>query len=213
LCGLSKILLNPTEILLILIPRKKTDSSRKNKPFIDNSMFFPCHNVSAFFRNRKKHPLSINPKNLQLNFRFWLKSTIFAQNIEIMEALHIDTQSLLRDADKMPVTELERFLKDINALLRRKRTQDKALRERQLLHKINNTVLDAAQTERYHVLVEKLELSTMTDAEHTELELLGNKEEKLRNQRVKYMIELAQLRAVSLTEVMASLGLKPLAHA
>jgi hypothetical protein len=130
-----------------------------------------------------------------------------------MEAVHIDSQSLLRDAERMPVNELERFLKDINALLRRKKTQDKDLRERQLLHKINNTVLDTAQTERYHALVEKLELSTMTDAEHTELELLGNKEEKLRNQRVKYMIELSQLRTVSLSQVMESLGLKPLAHA
>ncbi len=129
-----------------------------------------------------------------------------------MEAVHIDSQRLLRDADRMPVNELERFLNDINAMLLRKRTQDKALRERQLLHKINNTVLDTAQTERYHVLVEKLELSTMTDAEHTEFDLLGNKEEKLRNQRVKYMIELAQLRAVTLTQVMESLGLKPLTH-
>lgn len=129
-----------------------------------------------------------------------------------MEAVHIDSQRLLRDADRMPVNELERFLNDINAMLLRKRTQDKALRERQLLHKINNTVLDTAQTERYHVLVEKLELSTMTDAEHAEFDLLGNKEEKLRNQRVKYMIELAQLRAVTLTQVMESLGLKPLTH-
>jgi hypothetical protein len=61
-------------------------------------------------------------------------------------------------------------------------------------------------------LIEKLELSTMTDVEHAEMDILGNKEEKLRNQRVKYMIELAQLRAVSLSEVMVSLGLKPLAY-
>jgi hypothetical protein len=129
-----------------------------------------------------------------------------------MEAVRIDSQSLLRDADRMPVNELEHFLKDINALLRRKRTQDKALRERQLVHKITNTVLDTAQRERYPILVEKLELGTMTDAEHTEFQLLGNKEEKLRNQRVKYMLELAQLRAVSLSQVMESLGLKPLLH-
>ena len=129
-----------------------------------------------------------------------------------MEAIHIDSQSLLRDADRMPVNELERFLKDINALLRRKRTQDKGLRERQLLHKITNTVLDTAQRERYLILVEKLALGTMTDGEHTEFDILGNKEEKLRNQRVKYMLELAQLRAVNLSEVMESLGLKPLAH-
>ena len=131
-----------------------------------------------------------------------------------MEAIPtIDSQNLLRDADRMPVAELERFLKDINALLRRKRTQDKTLRERQLLFKINNTVLDAAKIERYQVLVEKLELGTMTDAEHSELGILTNHEEKLRNQRVKFMIELSQLRGVTLPQVMESLGLIPLTHA
>lgn len=131
-----------------------------------------------------------------------------------MEAIHsIDSQSLLRDVDKMPVPELERLLNDITALLRRKRTQDKSLRVRQLLHKINNTVLNAAKTERYQVLVEKLELGTMTDGEHTELDILANQEEKLRNQRVKYMVELAQLRAVTLPQIMESLGLIPLTHA
>ena len=131
--------------------------------------------------------------------------------MEIMPT--IDSQSLLRDVDKMPVAELERFLKDLNALLRRKKTQDKTLRERQLLYKINNTVLNTAQTERYQVLVEKLEFGTMTNSEHTELDTLANHEEKLRNQRVKYMIELAQLRAVTLPQIMESLGLMPLAHA
>ena len=131
-----------------------------------------------------------------------------------MEATsNIDSQSLLRDADKMPVPELERFLKDINALLRRKKTQDKTLRERQLLYKINNTVLDTEKTEHYQVLIEKLELGTMTNAEHSEFEILATQEEKLRNQRVKYMIELAQLRATSLSKIMEDLGLMPLVHA
>ena len=125
----------------------------------------------------------------------------------------IDSKSLLRDADKMPVAELERFLIDINALLRRKRTQDKTLRQRQLLSKINHTILDSAKSERYQILVEKLELGTMTDAEHNEFENLANQEEKLRNQRVKYMIELSQLQDVSLPQVMESLGLTPLVHA
>jgi hypothetical protein len=124
----------------------------------------------------------------------------------------MDSQSLLRNIDRMPITEIEHFLKDINALLRRKKTQDKALRERQLLHKINLSVLDDTKVNRYHVLVEKLELSSMTDAEHIEFDILANQEEKLRNQRVKYMIELAQLRAVSLSQVMESLGLIPIAH-
>ncbi len=125
----------------------------------------------------------------------------------------IDTQVLLRDVDRMPITELERFLKDINTLLRQKKTQDKDMRERQLLHKINRAVLDDTKVERYHELTEKLELGTMTEAEHSEFELLATQEEKLRNQRVKNMIELAHLRGITLPQVMKSLGLIPMSHA
>jgi hypothetical protein len=125
---------------------------------------------------------------------------------------NIDSQNLLKDADRMAITELERFLKDVNALLRRKKTQDKTFRERYLLHKINCTVLDDTQTERYHILVEKLELGSITDIEHTEFETLANYEEKLRNKRVKYMIELAQIRENTLPQVMKSLGLIPINH-
>ena len=54
----------------------------------------------------------------------------------------------------------------------------------------------------------KLEAETMTDAEHAEFMRLATLEEKLRNQRVKYLIELSQLRAVSLPQLMVTLGLK-----
>lgn len=130
-----------------------------------------------------------------------------------MEAVSkIDSVNLLRDADRMPVAELEQFIKEVSALLRRKKTQDKTLRERQLVHKINRNVLETEEAVRYHVLVKKLELGSLTDVEHAEIGLLGDKEEKLRNQRVKYMIELAQLREQTLPQVMKSLGLIPLDH-
>lgn len=130
-----------------------------------------------------------------------------------MEALHIDSQSLLNNAAQMPVLELERFLREANALLFRKKIKDKKLRERQLLYKINSTVLNSFQIARYHTLSEKLHLGTIEDTETLEFEELANQEEKLRNQRVKYMIELSQLRETSLLQVMESLGLTPIARA
>lgn len=130
-----------------------------------------------------------------------------------MEAIQIDNANLLQNVAQMSVPELETLVKDINALLRRKKTQDKVFRERQLLHKINRTVLNATQTARYQFLVEKLELSSITEAEQIEFEALAYEEEKRRNQRVKYMLEVAQLRGVTLPQVMSSLGLIPLSHA
>ena len=130
-----------------------------------------------------------------------------------MEALHIDRQSLLNNAAQMPVLELERFLREANALLFRRKTKDKKLRERKLLYKINSNVLDSLQIVRYHVLSEKLHSNTINGVEMLELEELSNQEEKLRNYRVKYMIELAQIRETTLLQVMESLGLTPIARA
>ncbi|MDZ7898114.1 MAG: hypothetical protein U5N85_08810 [Arcicella sp.] len=130
-----------------------------------------------------------------------------------MEALYTDSQSLLRNAAQMPITELERFLREANALLFRKKIKDTKLRERQLLYKINRSVLGISQIERYHLLSEQVQMGTIDEAERSEFEILANQEEKLRNLRVKYMIELSQIREVSLSQVMQSLGLNPLARA
>lgn len=129
-----------------------------------------------------------------------------------MEAVSIAPRthqlSLLPNMAELPVSELEFYLIEITALIRRKQTTDKKMRERVLLDKITQTVLSNKKALRYQELVYKLEFETITDAEHAEFMRLANQEAKLRNQRVKSLIELAQLRAVSLPQLMADLGLK-----
>jgi hypothetical protein len=109
---------------------------------------------------------------------------------------------------ELSISELEIYLIEINALIRRKQTTDSNVRERVLLDKISQTVLSKKKAQRYQILVEKLEFGPITDVEHAEFMQLANHEEKLRNQRLKYLIELAQLRAVSLPQLMVDLGLK-----
>lgn len=129
-----------------------------------------------------------------------------------MEAVSIAPQkhqlSLLPNIAELPVSELEFYLIEIAALIRRKQTTDKKMRERVLLDKISQTVLSKKKALRYQELVYKLEFETITDAEHAEFMRLANYEAKLRNQRVKCLIELAQLRAVSLPQLIEDLGLK-----
>lgn len=131
---------------------------------------------------------------------------------EIRIQSKIDTHSVLRDMAQMPVQELEKFLQEVSALIRRKKTQDKEGRERLLLEKINQTILDKNKKERYQFLVIKLEADTISQAEHAEIGQLSDLQEKLRNQRVKYLIELAQLRAVSLPQLMGEMGLNSIAN-
>jgi hypothetical protein len=114
---------------------------------------------------------------------------------------------------ELPISELEVYLIEINALIRRKQTMDINIRERVLLDKISQTVLSKKKAQRYQTLVEKLEFDAITEAEHAEFMQLANQEEKLRNQRLKYLIELAQLRAVSLPQLMIDLGLKTVHNA
>jgi hypothetical protein len=126
-----------------------------------------------------------------------------------MENIQILTQmDFIHSISNKPVVELEYYLQEINALIRRKKTHDKQGRDSFLLDKINKTVLDKKKVERYKALSHKIEAETITEAEHEEFMQLATFEENLRNRRVKYLIELAQLRAVSLPQLMITLGLK-----
>jgi hypothetical protein len=67
--------------------------------------------------------------------------------------------------------------------------------------------------ERYVFLQDKMELESLSESEYKELLILVNQEEKIRNKRFQYLLELAQLRNIPLTELMNNLGLNPLNYA
>ncbi len=122
-------------------------------------------------------------------------------------------QSLIGGFTDMPLHDLETFIRELNALAIRKRVTDKGKRDKSLLLKINQTVLPEEKMERYTFLQEKMEVETLADTEYQELLNLVNQEEKIRNKRFKYLLELSQLRTISLTELMNHLGLNTPIHA
>jgi hypothetical protein len=122
-------------------------------------------------------------------------------------------QGLLVGFDEMPLKDLEYFIKELNALATRKRCLDKAKRNKFLLHKINQTILPDAIMARYIALQEKMEVTVLSDIEYQELLNLVNKEEKIRNKRFQYLLELAQLRGTNLAILMQDLGLNVLPNA
>ena len=67
--------------------------------------------------------------------------------------------------------------------------------------------------ERYAFLQEKMEVENIADAEYQELMMLVDKEEKIRNKRFQFLLELSQLRNISLPELMHNLGLTVLHYA
>jgi hypothetical protein len=128
---------------------------------------------------------------------------------KIQVQTEIDTRTFLLGAAGLQLNELERLVGELNILIARKKSARNDGRERQLLHLINQTALESDQRARYLALVEKLEDDTMSEEEHREYMVLVERDEQLRNDRVQYLVELAQLRDVSLPRLMENLGLNP----
>ena len=124
----------------------------------------------------------------------------------------MDTQTFLNEAAGLQVSELERLARELDAIITRKKTAQIGQRESQLVQLINHTILTTDQRQKYGLLMDKLEQESITEEERQEFLELVAEDEQLRNDRVKYLVELAQLRNISLTKLMADLGLDPIAH-
>ncbi len=124
----------------------------------------------------------------------------------------MDAQTLLKDVAQMPLIEMERFVQAVNGLIVQKQATDKSYRERFLLRKINETALGLEKTLRYQLLVQKLEAETITDAEYVEFMELADKEEKIRYERLTYLVELAELKSITLAQIMEKMGLNRTIH-
>jgi|GEM_PF-2246207 hypothetical protein len=112
----------------------------------------------------------------------------------------------------MKVSELEFFAQELNALITRKRTKTPEYRIRRLYKLIAETILDADTKVIFDVLAEKLHAETMTKDGNRVYLKIAEQEENIRNQRIIYIVELAQLRQIPFTQLAEELDLKPLPH-
>jgi hypothetical protein len=126
---------------------------------------------------------------------------------KITAQTHTSIQQLLGGFSEMPLTDIEYLIRELNALAARKRVVDSEKRSKFLLQKINESVLPEPVMERYCFLQEKMELENLSESEYQELLNLVAQEEKLRNKRFQYLLELSQVQGLSLVELMNQLGL------
>lgn len=124
----------------------------------------------------------------------------------------IDTKSLLHSLAHLRISELEEFAKELNNFIKRQKLEDRTAKDKELLLQINQTVLPRKQRERYLELVHKMEQETITEEERKIYLQLATMDDQLRNQRVKLMIELAELREIPFNQLMEDLGLQPIAN-
>ena len=121
----------------------------------------------------------------------------------------IDAKALLAGVANLRLKELEEFMRELSGIVTRKKAKNKKYQEAALLNKHNQTILTKVKRSRYAILYEKLEADTITEAERQAFLALTKEEEKLRNERVKILIQLSQLKGVPFNQLLKDLGLKP----
>lgn len=113
----------------------------------------------------------------------------------------IQSEELLEKA-KQFLKELENEMKTLN------KPPALSKKETELLLKINEGLPEDIQL-RYNELLAKLSEETATEAEHQELLQLLPQVEAKSVERLKYLVQLAQLWNTTVDEVMDRLGIKP----
>ena len=121
--------------------------------------------------------------------------------------MEVDTRTLLSRIAHLGIKELEEFAPDLNQLIAGKKSSDRQKQEKKLLEQLNEYVLTSEEIKKLQDLSVKIEEHTITEAERNEHLALALREEKLRNERVKIMLQIAEIRGCELVDVMKDLGL------
>ena len=127
--------------------------------------------------------------------------------VQVSSEVHIDLDKILDGMAQLDLSELERFSLNVNSLIARRKAPNLPKREAELLQQINRG-LPVTVRHLYAILNEKLLAETLTAEEHQEFSALVDQIEQSDAERLKYLIELAQLRNVPLGTLMEQLGIK-----
>ncbi len=115
---------------------------------------------------------------------------------------------LIKAANQLDGTDLERLLQQVVVLRTQRKAHVLPAEEAQLLDKINQGIPPELRAQ-YQVLRAKREAENLTDLEYDTLIQLSNQIEQLGAQRLEALANLAQLREVSLQQLMETLGIQP----
>ena len=130
-----------------------------------------------------------------------------------MPTLKIEAQisalDLLQAVEQLSQTELEQFVEKILQVKAKRIAPSLSTNESELLIKINQD-LPQELREIYQSLIEKRNQENLTEAEYQQLLELTEEVEKYQAQRLEYLTQLAQIRQLSLTNLIAQMGLKPI---
>ncbi len=127
--------------------------------------------------------------------------------MHVTSTVDIELTQVIDSVAKLELSDLEAFAAEVNSLLARRKAPGLSQRETQLLEIINRgPSLELRQ--RYALLNEKLQDENLSNEEQAELIGLVEQIEAYDVERLKSLIDLAQLRGVSLDTVMDQLDIQ-----
>lgn len=126
--------------------------------------------------------------------------------LQLKTEIKIDLNEILGGVSKLDTVEIERLLTEIGLILAQRKSSSLPKRESELLRKIGQAVPEHIQ-KRYDELQNKLMDEEITSQEHQELLALIEMVENADGERLKHLLELAQLRHVTLDELMFQLSI------
>lgn len=130
--------------------------------------------------------------------------------IQLQSQISLD--ALVGGVEQLNTADLEWLTNQVLAVRAKRRAPSLPHKEAELLQKINQG-LPAETQQRFDLLTAKRRAETLTDAEYEELLALVDEIELRDAKRVEYLVELAQLRSISLRTLMQQLEIRPPAYA
>lgn len=124
---------------------------------------------------------------------------------------NLSADHLLNAVRQLSRQELNQFVEGVLALRAQVNAPQLPAAESELLAQINQPV-PAALQQRYDTLLVRRDEHSLSLAEQQELLQLTDQVEALEAERMKHLLELAQLRRIPLAQLMRQLGLDPLPY-
>jgi hypothetical protein len=121
--------------------------------------------------------------------------------------IQLSSEDLLKAVEQLSHEDLKIFISQVITLQAQRNTSYLNQRESELLLKINQIIPSDIQN-NYNNLISKRDIATLTNDEHKELLHLTEQIELQEAQRIEYLVELANLRGISLNTLMENLGIQ-----
>jgi hypothetical protein len=129
-------------------------------------------------------------------------------SIKITKQVDLGFDDILNGFAELDTKDLEKFMLKMGHLIARRKVVSLPERESELFMKINKAIPSTLQ-KRYENLLTKNREETITPTEHVELLKVIEKIETKNAERLEYLIELSQIRNISLDLLMRQLHLNP----